>query len=66
MRLSEKYIRLGKSFLKLGRAIERKEKARAFRIWVEGNPKVHILNYLYYRIKERKVIQKIREEGKWN
>jgi len=35
MKESEKFIRLGESFLLLGKAMRRKEKAKEERIWIE-------------------------------
>lgn len=53
------YKRITESTRKLEKAIRKKEKARAWRIWVERNPHIHILNYPYFRIKDRKEVYKL-------
>ena len=50
MEQSEKLIRLGESYLNLGKAMRRKEKAKAERIWIQNNPYINILNYPYYKL----------------
>jgi len=56
-----KNVRLVKSFRDLNKSEKKLLKARAFRIWVQGNKKINLFTYLYYRIKERKTIKMIRE-----
>lgn len=51
MKESEKFIRLGESFLLLGKAMRRKEKAKEERIWIEKNKHINIINYPYYKLK---------------
>lgn len=46
-----KKIRLWISRYKLNRAINKRIKAAKWRIWVQSNPHVHVLNYPYYRLK---------------
>lgn len=55
----EFYKRLTESTKKLEAAIKKNARARAFRIWVESNPHIHILNYPYFRIKDRKKIYEL-------
>jgi len=44
--------RLIKSFKQLQKAINRKEKAKAERIWIENNSHINLLNYPYYKLKK--------------
>ena len=37
-------------------------KNKGLRMWVEQNPHIHILNYPYYRFKDRKIIKMIWEK----
>ena len=52
-------IKLIKAIRSLTKSEKKLIKARALRIWVENNPKINLITYLYYRIKERKIIKKI-------
>lgn len=44
--------RLVEPFKRLQKSIEKKEKARVERVWIENNPKINILNYTFYKIKK--------------
>ncbi len=55
--MENKIKRFRRSFEKVEKANKKLIKSKAFRIWVENNPKIHILNYPYYRIKERAIIK---------
>ena len=44
-----KIKRLGNSINNLNRAERRRRLKQAERIWVEHTPKIHALNYLWYR-----------------
>jgi len=40
------------ALIKLNKSSKRLAKAKANRIWIENNPKIHLLNYPYYKLKE--------------
>lgn len=44
-------MRLKRSLLKLNKSTLKLKKAKAERIWIENNPKIHILNYPYYKLR---------------
>lgn len=50
-----------KRFRDLTKSEKKLIKAKALRIWVEQNKHVHILNYLYYKFKDRHIIKMIEE-----
>ena len=45
----DKIKRLNKSINNLNRAERRRKLKQAERIWIENTPKIHALNYLWYR-----------------
>ena len=56
---NSKNIKLIKAIRSLTKSEEKLIKARALRIWIENNPKINLITYPYYRIKERKMIKEI-------
>ncbi len=54
-------IRLIQSRRRLTKAEKKLIKSRVMRIWVESNPKINILTYFYYRIKDRAIIKMIND-----
>lgn len=45
-----KIYRIKKSLINLNKAERKLQKAKSERIWVENNPKIHILNYPIYKL----------------
>jgi len=45
-----KIYRIRKSLLDLNRAERKLQRAKSERIWIENNPKIHILNYPIYKL----------------
>ncbi len=57
-----KNIKLIKALRSLSKSKKRLIKQKSLRIWVEQNPKVNVLNYPYYRYKDRAKIKELRKE----
>jgi len=55
-------IRLIKALRDLTKSEKKLLKARALRFWIRDNPKINLFTYLYYRIKDRELINQITKE----
>lgn len=52
-------VKIIKSLRNLTKSEERLIKAKALRIWIKNTPQVNLFTYLYYRIRDRKLIKQI-------